>query len=81
MDAQHVFCLNAMQVSEPGEAPTGSTATAGGSGGAPALAAGIEFSMPAQDKVSAEVLAAQGVGKVEAGVDDLMAQLSALNKK
>jgi hypothetical protein len=37
--------------------------------------------MPTQDKVSAEVLATQGVGKVEAGVDDLMAQLSALNKK
>jgi hypothetical protein len=67
-----------LQVSEPEEAAASST---GGSSSAPTLAAGIEFSMPTQDKVSAEVLAAQGVGKVEAGVDDLMAQLSALNKK
>ncbi len=45
------------------------------------LAEGLQFSMPAQQSVDAATLQAQGVGKVEAGVEDLMSQLSSLNKR
>lgn len=45
------------------------------------LAHGLKFSMPAQQGMDAATLKAQGVGEVVAGVDDLMAQLSALGSR
>jgi len=67
---------------EPAETssiPQGDSSTEKGMG--QQLAAGLEFSMPAQQAVSAATLQAEGVGEIETGVDDLMAQLSALNRK
>ena len=45
------------------------------------LAEGLQFSMPESGGVDAATLAAEGVGKVEADVGDLMAQLAALGGK
>jgi hypothetical protein len=42
--------------------------------------AGLQFDLPHHGGVGEELLNSQGIEATEAGVDDLMAQLAALNK-
>jgi hypothetical protein len=71
-----------------GGGSSGSAGAGGGGGGGagselvrppPELPEGVAYALPAATGVTAEVLAVEGVGKVEAGMSDLLAQLSALN--
>ena len=56
------------------------TAAARSQGGG-SLAEGLQFAMPQGGGIGAAQLQAEGIGHLDAGVDDLMAQLAALNDK
>ncbi|GAB4815026.1 hypothetical protein N2152v2_002072 [Parachlorella kessleri] len=63
-------------------APAAAVSGSNGAGGAPKgveLPAGLQFAMPAAQQLDEEVLRQEAVQDTGAGVDDLMAQLNALN--
>jgi hypothetical protein len=73
-----------------GDSTSGSTSVGGGpskegtcsskAGGAgQSLAEGLQFSMPESGGIDETKLKAEGIGEIDAGVQDLMAQLAALS--
>lgn len=61
------------------EASSGGAAS-GGAGQESGLAEGLRFELPASSGIDAARLQAEGIGHVEEGMDDLMAQLNALSR-
>ena len=87
-----VSCGDGDGAGQGGDGTTGSSASNGDGSAAPSagagrdyrassgLAEGLQFAMPEGGGIGEAQLQAEGIGQLDAGVDDLMAQLAALSK-